>query len=412
MGHPHIETPHLDQLAREGLTFTRSYVVAPLCRPSLASLITGLHPHQHGIVGNDPTFVSQDKRWSKPWIAQRAALNEDLVRKIERVPTLPKRLAQKGYVSLQTGKWWEGAPSRGGFTEGMTHGDHTRGGRHGDAGLTIGRQGLAEITGFIDRAVDKKQPFYVWYAPFMPHTPHTPPKRLEDKYRTKAPTPAVARYWAMCEWFDETCGELLSYLDKKGLRDNTIIVYVCDNGWIQDPDKPNRYAPRSKRSPYEGGIRTPIMIRWPARLKPRFDTQTLVSSIDLMPTLLKACALQPTEAMQGVDLLDPRTLANRTRVYAAAYEHDIVDIHHPAESLMHRVVINKTKKLILPNPARLPEAKPELYDLSADPHERNDLAAAEPETVKQLTQELDRWWTPPIKTASLVKVKASQYNSK
>lgn len=395
MGHPHIETPHLDKLATEGLTFTRGYVVAPLCRPSLASLVTGLHPHQHGIVGNDPSMDTDKRRYRPEWMAARSRLNENLVRRLDLVPTLPRLLATQGYVSLQTGKWWEGTPARGGFTEGMTHGDPARGGRHGDAGLAIGRQGLDEITGFIDRAVSDEKPFYVWYAPFMPHAPHTPPKRLEDKYLAKAPTPAVARYWAMCEWFDETCGDLLSYLDQKEIRDNTIVVYVCDNGWIQEPDQPNRFAPRSKQSPYEGGIRTPIMVRWPARLQPHYDTETLVSSIDLMPTLLKACGLESTTSMQGLDLLDPQALADRSSVYATAYEHDILDINRPAASLKYRVVINGTKKLILPNPARRPGEGPELYDLAADPHEQTNLAKAETETVRRLTRELDRWWTPP-----------------
>ena len=395
MGHPHIDTPHLDRLSQEGLTFGRSYGVAPLCRPSLASMITGLHPHQHGIVGNDPAFTTQERRWGKEWAAMRARLNENLIRRIEMVPTLPRMLAKMGYVSLQTGKWWEGDSSRGGFTEGMTHGDAARGGRHGDAGLTIGREGLRPITDFIDRAVASDSPFCIWYAPFMPHAPHAPPERLERKYLAKAPTPAVARYWAMCEWFDDTCGKLMTYLDEKGLRENTIVVYVCDNGWIQAPNQPNRFAPRSKLSPYEGGIRTPIMIRWPARIKARFDSETLVSSIDLVPTLLKACGLEPTKAMQGVNLLDPQALGERSSVYATAYEHDIVDINRPAQSLKYRVVVDGAQKLILPNPARLPGARPELYDVVEDPHERNDLAAAQPQTVTQLAEKLDGWWTPP-----------------
>jgi uncharacterized sulfatase len=393
MGHPHIETPHLDRLASEGLTFQRGYVVAPLCRPSLASMATGLHPVQHGIVGNDPAFESKHRRWSRPWVGERARRNETLVRKIEEVPTLPRLLARKGYVSLQTGKWWEGHFSRGGFTEGMTHGDPERGGRHGDAGLTIGRDGLSEITGFIDRAVENGKPFFVWYAPFMPHAPHTPPERLEQKYLSKAPTPAVARYWAMCEWFDGTCGELLSFLDEKDLRDNTIVAYVCDNGWIQAPDKPNRFAERSKQSPYDGGIRTPIMIRWPDKVRPKIDTETPVSSIDLAPTLLRACGLAPTTAMQGVDLLDRHALDNRSSVFAAAYEHDILDINRPVASLKYQVIIHGKNKLILPNAARLPSEKAELYDLAADPHERNDLSTDRPQTVQQLTQEIKDWWT-------------------
>ena len=88
-----------------------------------------------------------------------------------------------------------------------------------------------------------------------------------QKYLDKAPTPAIAKYWAMCEWFDQTCGELLDHLDEKQLTEETLVVYVCDNGWIQEPEKPNRYAPRSKRSPYEGGIRTPLMFKWPGKIK-------------------------------------------------------------------------------------------------------------------------------------------------
>jgi uncharacterized sulfatase len=88
------------------------------------------------------------------------------------------------------------------------------------------------------------------------------------------------------------------------------------------------------------------MIRWPAKVRPQMDNDTLVSSIDLAPTLLKACGLAPTEAMQGVDLLERQALDQRSSVFAAAYEHDIVDINRPAESLKYRVVINETRKLI------------------------------------------------------------------
>ena len=147
---------------------------------------------------------------------------------IDDQPTLPRLLAKRGYVSHQSGKWWQGHYSRGGFTHGMTHGDPKRGGRHGDVGLKIGREGMDEIFDFIEDAGDK--PFFVWYAPFLPHTPHNPPKRLLDKYAKKTESKFIARYWAMCEWFDETCGQLLDHLDEKKLADDTIVLYVTDNG--------------------------------------------------------------------------------------------------------------------------------------------------------------------------------------
>ena len=148
----------------------------------------------------------------------------------------------------------------------MTRGYPERGGRHGDDGLKIGREGMQPVNDFIDTAIEAKKPFFIWYAPFLPHTPHNPPQRLLDKYTTDGRPKPIATYYAMCEWFDETCGQLLDRLDEKGVADNTLVIYVTDNGWIQNPDS-GGYAPRSKRSPYEGGIRTPIMFRWPGKVQ-------------------------------------------------------------------------------------------------------------------------------------------------
>ena len=107
MGHPVIETPRIDKLAEEGITFTRGYVVAPLCRPSLASISTGLYPHQHGVTGNDPLFESDLKRYSVEWRQQRSQKNEPYVQRFESLPSIAKELGKKGYVSYQTGKWWD-----------------------------------------------------------------------------------------------------------------------------------------------------------------------------------------------------------------------------------------------------------------------------------------------------------------
>ena len=174
MGHRHIQTPSIDRLAAQSLTFTRGYVPSSLCCPSLATMITGLYPHQSRITGNEPPVPPGGKR--TPEYRRRV---RDLVALIDNVPTLPRLLAKKGYLSHQSGKWWHGSFKRGGFTHGMTHGDPKRGGRHGDAGLRIGRRGLKPIFAFIEEASEK--PFFIWYAPFLPHTPHTPPKRLFDK---------------------------------------------------------------------------------------------------------------------------------------------------------------------------------------------------------------------------------------
>ena len=125
----------------------------------------------------------------------------------------------------------------GGFTHGMTHGDPKRGGRHGDEGSEDraspqGLKPMKPVTDFIDLATERKEAVpMVWYAPFLPHTPHNPPQRLLEKYTVPGRAEDVAKYYAMCEWFDETCGQLLGYLDKKNLTENTMVIYICDNGW-------------------------------------------------------------------------------------------------------------------------------------------------------------------------------------
>jgi len=385
MGHPTIRTPRLDRLAGESVVFTRGYVTASLCCPSLASMVTGLHPHQSGVTSNDPPAVKGKPRWG----AERLKLRGEVIANIDRVATVPRLLGEKGYLSLQTGKWWLGNHKRGGFTHGMTHGDPKRGGRHGDAGLTIGRKGMKPITDFLDAAGGK--PFFIWYAPFMPHSPHTPPERLLSKYKDKTPSIHIARFWAMCEWFDETCGQLLDALEKRGLSKNTLVLYVCDNGWIQQANS-RGFAPRSKRSRYDGGLRTPIMVRWPGRVKPRRDDDTPVSSVDLAPTILAACGLEPTARMQGVNLLDAKAVAGRKAVFGAVYSHDAVDITKPRSSLEYLWCVEGRWKLIVPGPRTAKAAKPELYDVKADPHEKQNLAKQQAETVGRLRGLIEAWY--------------------
>ncbi len=147
MGHKSIATPHLDKLASESLVYRRGYVPSSLCCPSLASIITGRYPHQHKITSNDPPVLPGENRQAFYRSAAFAQGREVMNRHLEAVPTLPRRLAKLGYLSLQTGKWWQGDYRRGGFTNGMT-----RGQRHGDEGLDIGRKTMQPIYDFIAEA--------------------------------------------------------------------------------------------------------------------------------------------------------------------------------------------------------------------------------------------------------------------
>ncbi len=392
LGHPHIQTPHLDRLAEESLVFTQGHVPASLCRASLATIITGLYPHQHKITSNDPPLPMgkppAQANADPEFLKQRA----EMVRIFEQSPNLPKMLTKLGYVSHQSGKWWEGNACRcGGFTEAMTHGDPDRGGRHGDAGLTIGRQGLQPVREFISESARSGSPFYVWYAPMMPHTPHNPPARLLEHYQNKTDSPFIARYWAMCEWFDETVGELLAHLDEQGLKDDTLVVYLHDNGWIQDPAK-DGFAPKSKRSPYQGGVQTPILIRWPKHVKPG-RSETSVSSIDLVPTVLTAVGEKPPSELPGINLLDADAVKSRGPVFGEIFEHNAVDLHDPAKNLQYRWLRDGDWKLIVPNPRRVPNGAVELYNLRTDPAEENNQASAQPSRAANLRRQLDAHWS-------------------
>lgn len=393
MGHPVVRTPNLDRLAAQSRVFTHGYVPSSLCCPSLASILTGRPPHVHGITGNDPPLppglAGIDRHRSPAFREGRARMNA----RIEALPTLPRVLANHGYRCLQTGKWWQGHFRHGGFTHGMTLGEESTSGRHGDDGLRIGRETLQPIRDFLDDSARDGTPWMIWYAPMMPHDPHTPPERLLARYRPLTPSIHVARYWAMIEWFDETCGEVLAELDRRGLANDTVVVFVTDNGWIQSPDSP-RFAPRSKQSPYDAGLRTPILVRWPGHVRPSRTTRP-VSSLDLYPTLLRCAGIQPPPGHHGFDLLQPSSQPARTAVHGACFTHDILDLDHPDRGLRWRWMVQDGWKVIVPDPVNEPEATPRLYRVSRDPHEQRDLAASEPRRLRRMTAALDRWWPGP-----------------
>jgi arylsulfatase A-like enzyme len=392
MGHAQIRTPRLDRLASQSLVYSRGYVTTSLCAPSLASILTGRYPHQHKITSNDPPLPSGTSSKAAALQPSFLAQRERMTTFFDDMQTLPRVLNAQGFLSFQAGKWWGGSFRHGGFTHGMTHGDPNRGGRHGDLGLSIGRTGMEPVFDFINLARAREAPFFLWYAPMMPHQPHNPPKRLLAHYRSQTPSLAVAKYWAMCEWFDETCGQLLDFLDTRQLAGNTLVIVLADNGWIQDPTA-DRYATRSKQSPYDGGVRTPILIRWPGKVIPR-SSETPVSAIDLAPTILKAIGLNPPPDLDGINLLDERAVASRPAIFGEIFTHNAVDIDVPASSLRYRWVISGGWKLIAPDRRNVRDGVIELFDLDHDPGETRNLARQHPDKSADLERRLDAWWTP------------------
>ncbi len=377
MGNQAVRTPNLDQIAAQSAVYTRGYAT-PLCSPSLATLLTGRYPHQHGITGNDLVGGDRDRDPLKQHLLANPLL-------------LPRALSEAGYRTMQTGKLWNTTFRDVGFTHGMTD----KGSRHGDRGLAIGRSGMAPILDFVDEAKAAGKPFFVWYAPMLPHQPHDPAAERLARYAGKGPNAAAEKYHAMVEWFDDTIGELDRHLHARGLADDTLVVYLADNGW----DGPAGGASkRAKLTPYETGIRTPILVRWPGRVTARRDEQNLASIVDIVPTILRATGIEPPERLPGIDLADVAAAAARRTIFVEAFTHDILDLADPKQSVTAQVVIDGWHKLILPGIAKPRRAhaaaptQPELFDLRADPMETENLAEQQPETVARLRELQHAFW--------------------
>ena len=427
MGNRLVQTPHIDGLAEQSARYVNGYVPSSVCRPSLATLLTGLYPHEHGIHFNHPPPGNShlNRMASDDYYAARA--------KAERLfadsPRLPEILAKHGYDSLQTGKFWEGHYRNGGFTHGMTTGRAagvpgcwdkklpdgvTVAHGNGDIGLTIGRETMEPIAEFLDdHAKPDSAPFLLWYAPVLPHEPHNAPQKYVDRYESNPNVPRnLVRYYANCTWFDDTIGTLMQMLEERDLAKNTVFVYVADNGWTPSPTKHKTYPGyavdgRSKRSPFERGLRTPILIRWDGRVKPATHEE-LCSSTDIVPTILSALGMaEETAKMSGMDLMPSARSgtpfhANRA-VFGEVYPGDASELGKPEQDIAYRWIRRGPWKLIVPHdhggkhPWGSYLGKTALYNVVDDPEEQDNLIAASKNAalVAELRQLLDQWWRVP-----------------
>lgn len=406
MGHPDIKTPHLDRLAANSLRFDRGYVATSLCRPSLASMVTGRFPAENGIMANDVTggmFVINEKGETVLLRGKREPLDKPVRDRFHQLPSFVRSLTESGYLTHQSGKWWEGSYRDGGFTHGMTEGE-----RHGDKGLTIGREGMQPIEQFIDHALEREKPFFLWYAPFLPHTPHDPPDRLLRKYQKDGRALDVAKYYAMIEWFDETCGDLMGMLRTKGIFEDMVVIYICDNGWTPASttgDWPreqafNGFGMRSKVSPYENGIRTPILVSWPGTVEPE-RVSSFAHSIDLFPTIAAISGFEVPEDLSGINLLDLEAVRERQTIFGSMHASHNMTVGDPNDTLQYLWCIEDEWKLIVRYQGEdtteykilhsWDTAPYRLFNLTDDPGEKNDLAVARPDIVERLRKKIEDW---------------------
>ncbi len=414
LGWPHLgcygadfhETPNLDRLAGEGVRFERAYSASPVCSPTRASIHTGQNPARLGMtIWREASANPPQNRALVPPVAV-----SDLP---QTHTTLAKVLRQAGYFNAHLGKWHLGDaanyPEAHGFDVNIggslwgapqTYFDpYTGDKRYGGEfrympGLAFGRKGeylpdrlTREAMGVLDRARDRR-----FFLNLNFHIPHTPieanpevveryAKRLRPAHRLRNPA-----YAAMVHALDENVGRLMSHLDRLGLRENTCVIFLSDNGGLVGQFdgqvvSTNHPLRSGKGSLYEGGIRVPMIARWPGITRAGAVCREPVVSTDLYATLL-AAARMPHEA--GVDALPLLPLLSDA---SARLPREEIVFHYPhyyPTTTPASALLERDWKLI----HYYEDGRSELYNLGDDPGETKDLAAESPGRARQMRERL------------------------
>ncbi len=426
------QTPNLDKLAARGVKFTQAYAANPLCSPTRSSVLTGLWPARTGItapVCHLPTVIL-DKQLSKGNPNTRVLVANSVTRLKTDYATLPKVLHEAGYRTGHFGKWHLGAEPysalQHGFDMDWPHwpgpgpaGSYVAPWKfpaalnvEGKAGEHIEDTLSSQVVKFIRE--NKDRPFYANYWQFSVHAPYDAKDELVAKYRKLADPKNPQRnpvYAAMVESLDQGVGRVLAALDECGIADRTIIVFFSDNGGVswagKDGDAEHKSArfqadmtspPTSnlplrngKASLYEGGVREPCMIVWPGVTKAGTVNDTVIQSIDWMPTLLDmvGVALPQNAKPDGISItpaIKGGTLARDT--IFTHFPHDTpASGQHPGTSV--RRGDWKLIRLFAQNDDGSDQL--ELFNLRDDLGETKNLAAEKPELVRELNALITRF---------------------
>lgn len=433
-GSTFYETPNLDRLAKAGIRFTHGYASAPVCSPSRASLMTGKYPVKTDITdwlpGRQAGGKAQpfEQMVAKP-IADQLALQEQ---------TFAELALENGYETFFAGKWhlgereefWPEAQgfqvNLGGTNRGAPSGmkNDSTGGfftPYGNPRLTDGPPGEYLTDRLADECLKflrqpKDSPFVLVYSLYAVHTPMQAPRALVEKYREKQrllnirpeqefrkdepwmkPQPGWKQrtiqsnpvYAAMVENMDYNIGRIMDELDALGLADNTLVLFSSDNGGLSTAEgSPTHNGPlrAGKGWLYEGGIRVPLILRWPERIPAGQVSDVPVSTVDFYPMFANAVRQkrQTDKGIDGKDVLELIQQPGKARKRALFW-------HYPHYSNQG----GKPGSAILQYPFKLiynhEDQTVELYDLAQDIGETKNLAQTEQKTAQKLQQQLLRW---------------------
>ncbi|MEM6698077.1 MAG: sulfatase [Bacteroidota bacterium] len=380
-GHPNIKTPHIDQLAQEGMLFTQAFLTTSSCSPSRTSIISGLYPHN-----------TDAEQLSWPLPANKK--------------TFVQELKNAGYWTGLAGKYHMGDPVRDDF-------DLLLEMQWKDVSpVDLDRRLVGDGSGCNDwlkllRAREKEKPFFAWLASFDAHRPFyedmsDEPYKAQDVVvppyipDTEKVRKDFALYYDEIARLDDYVGKVVAELAAQGISENTMILFMSDNG---------RAFPRDKTTLYEGGIKTPWIVKWPAKVKAGSVNNNLVSAVDIAPTFLSVAGLPPLSEFEGIDFtpaLSSAMEATRDQIYAEDHFHDFEDLTRAIRTKQFKYIKNfypdlpntpsadiirdlswqsmleeKDKKTLDRAQMRcfeIPRPEEELYDIAGDPNELENIA--------------------------------------
>ncbi len=414
-GSRYYETPNTDRLAAQGMRFTDGYASCAVCSPTRASIMTGRYPARIGLTdwihhldreahtaigkGVNPTeYVAvEDRPLLCPPNPYWMELDE---------VTIAETLKPSGYLTCHIGKWHLGHywwyPDKQGFDVNIggceigqppTYFDpyyqHPR--RSSIPTLKPRKQGEYLTDREADEAVrfieeNKERPFFLHMCPYAVHTPLEAKEELAAKYAKKKPTvhdnPVYA---AMIESVDRLVGAIMDALDKGDLAERTLVIFTSDNGGLLGHSTDNAPLRSGKGYPYEGGIRVPLIVRWPKMIRPGSRCEVPVISVDFFPTICEAAGVDPPRdrEIDGKSLV-PIFSGKGSSSREAIYWHFP---HYRGEVVPYSIIRKGSWKLI----KRYEGKTFELFNLEEDIGEKNDLSERMPEKVKELNIMLDAW---------------------
>jgi len=402
MGSDYYETPNIDLLAKEGMVYTNAYAGAANCAPSRACLLSGMNTTKHGVF----TVASSERGDTK---TRKLIPIKNTLHLTNTLHTLPKMLKSAGYITASFGKWHVGEdPKRQGIDMNFAGSEKGSPGRkgyfspYGLDNITNGPDGeyltdriAKEVVSFLQKP--KEKPFFLYIPFYTVHTPIQGKKALIEKFQNKKGNKGQnnASYAAMVASMDENVGKILRSLKENNLDKNTLLIFTSDNGGINtiSDQEPLRAG---KGSYYEGGIRVPLIIKWPGQIKANTKSKQAVSNLDFYATLQTiAKPTKKSELLDGINLVPSfkgknidRDLFFHFPVYLQAYKkgkdesRDALFRTRPGS-----VIISGYWKLH----HYYEDNAIELYNLKKDLGEKNNLAQKRPKKAKKLFRKLEKW---------------------